>query len=158
MGTTLVWVALTAGAALVVAGVVAGLLHVRHNLVVVTVQGSSMLPAYAPGDRILVRRVGAERLRAGQVVALAPIFTGGAREPVRRDADPLWLLKRVSAVAGQRVPEGFAPALAPGTPVPPGSLVVAGDNREQSADSRQEGFIAADRVRGVVLRHLTRRG
>jgi signal peptidase I len=66
------------------------------------------------------------------------------------------LVKRVVAAPGDQVPrEGF-PALrdGPATVVPPGSLVVVGDNREESWDSRDYGFVLPDHLVGVVVRHL----
>ncbi len=74
---------------LVVLGAVAGGLRVGRPLTRVEVEGESMLPALAPGDRLLVVR--GRRARPGDVVAVAD-----PRTPTRT------LLKRVAA----RGPEG----------------------------------------------------
>jgi signal peptidase I len=43
---------------------------------------------------------------------------------------------------------------AAGTPVPAGQLVLLGDNRAASTDSRHWGYAPVDRVLGVVVRRL----
>ncbi|WP_412538958.1 S26 family signal peptidase [Longispora sp. K20-0274] len=130
----------------------------RRNLVVVTVEGESMSPTYDDGDRVLVRRARAVPSAAGAVIVLAPpadpdAFVGRRRG---REAGRLWFVKRLVAGPGDPVPAGLGPALtdAADTPVPAGAMVIVGDNPARSHDSRQEGFVAVDRVRGVVLRKL----
>jgi signal peptidase I len=135
-----------------------------RTLVAVTVNGESMLPTYRDGDRVLVRRNLPPR--AGQVVVIERP-TAGVRwnaPPVERTAggaaiaDREWLIKRVAAVQGDPVPRDRVPALADVDDgvVPPGSLVVLGDNPENSLDSRLVGFFPADRLLGTVQRRLTR--
>jgi signal peptidase I len=96
-----------------------------------------------------------------------------------------WMIKRVAAVPGDYWPSAVASAsavaacaptpagsVAPASAVetevvladtrlagtvPPGKLVVLGDNAARSFDSRQIGYIPADRLLGVVLRPLARR-
>jgi type IV secretory pathway protease TraF len=58
-----------------------------------------------------------------------------------------------SADQAEAVPAVACPA---GT-VPPGKLVVLGDNVARRFDSRQIGYVPADRLLGVVLRPLARR-
>jgi signal peptidase I len=67
-----------------------------------------------------------------------------------------WVIKRPVARPGDPVPRTGFPALARtrDTVVPPGRLVVVGDNPCRSWDSRQLGYVASDRVRGVVVRSL----
>ncbi|WP_445521066.1 S26 family signal peptidase [Streptomyces sp. NEAU-174] len=128
----------------------------RRTLVVVTVRGGSMEPTYRDGERVLVRRGG--RCAVGQVVVVrqedgglpspapnrAVAATGTARE---------WMIKRVAAVAGDRPPPGALPEpYAAGGPVPPGALVLLGDNTHNSYDSREAGYFPTAHVLGTVLR------
>ena len=98
----------------------------------VEVVGDSMLPALAPGDRLLVVRGGrAERAAVGDVVAVTD-----PRTPART------LVKRVAA----RGPEG---------------VTILGDNPAASTDSRALGPVAAAAIRGrAVYRYFpeSRRG
>ena len=115
----------------------------RRRYLTVTVDGPSMLPAYRPGERLLVRRAtSGAALRPGQVVVV-----GG---------QPGWVVKRVAAVPGDPVPGDVAPALRgdQSTRVPAGRLVLLGDNPGQSYDSRQLGYFRTDRLLGVVLRRM----
>jgi signal peptidase I len=135
--------------------VLAGLLAVfvaRRMLILTTVDGSSMTPGLRSGDRVLVRRT--RRPRRGQVALLRyPPLPSGA------PAGQQLLLKRVVAVAGDRVPPSWADpdvhGLA-GAVVPPGCAVVLGDNRPASWDSRHYGFVPRDRMVGVVVRLVSR--
>lgn len=68
--------------ALVAAG--AGLLAwARRNLLLVRVSGESMYPAYRQGDKVLVRRVTADRVRPGDV-ALAGVSPATERQAMTR--------------------------------------------------------------------------
>ncbi|MFG1810800.1 S26 family signal peptidase [Streptomyces sp. NPDC049040] len=151
--------------ALAAAAGVLGLLRLRRRFLVVTVHGESMLPAYRPGERVVVRRTPAGALRAGQVVVLRGDGPAPGRNTAGREAPGAaqgprarWIIKRVTAVPGDPIPRDTVPALrsAPGTRVPAGRLVVLGDNPERSHDSRHAGYLAADRLYGVVLRKLGR--
>jgi signal peptidase I len=142
-------------------GVALAVLRVRRRYLVVTVQGESMLPAYRPGERVLVRRTPPGSLRPGQVVVLsgfAHARPGERRREAHQQlgAGPGWIIKRVAAVPGDPVPRDTVPALRtePGTLVPDGRLVVLGDNPDHSLDSRQSGYQMADRLFGVVLRKV----
>ncbi|WP_405087351.1 S26 family signal peptidase [Microbispora sp. NBC_01389] len=177
-------------AGLLAAGVVAGL-FVRRRFVVVRVSGTSMVPTYRPGDRVLVRRGGGAALRRGQVVIFRhgsrdgtgsglpdgssspdgvsspdgtnPGSSGGARSPyggaaeVARLGGTSWLIKRIAAVPGDRVPDQVMAGVraAPGDLVPAGRLVVLGDD-PASMDSRRWGYLRTDEVLGVVVRGLSR--
>ncbi|MFF4412676.1 S26 family signal peptidase [Streptosporangium sp. NPDC001559] len=137
-----------------------------RGLVAVTVRGSSMKPAYRDGDRVVARR--GRPLRAGQVVVVEqptperewpdPPVPQGAGEASMSERS--WMIKRIVAVPGDPVPRARVPALsdAPEDRVPPGRLVLLGDNQEASYDSRHVGYFPAERVLGVVLRPLLRRG
>jgi signal peptidase I len=66
-------------------------------------------------------------------------------------------------VGGDLVPAEFAdaPALRGADRVPPGHVLIRGDNADFSLDSRQRGFVPAGSVLGVALRRLpppSRRG
>jgi len=150
------WAATTVAAGLAVLG--AALWWARRNLVLVHVEGPSMAPTLADGERVLARRTRPGRARAGQLVLLAPAAAPGAVRP--GDPGRLWHVKRLLAAPGETVPADLAalPALGGRPTVPPGHLLVLGDNPAESYDSRQEGFIAESRIRGVVLGRGPRRG
>lgn len=120
---------------------------VRARYLVTEVEGQSMEPALHPGDRLLVRRT--KRLRRGQIAVL--------QFPARGSAKQL-LVKRVVAVPGDRVSGAWrGPGLRDlsGTAVPLDCVVVLGDNRPVSWDSRHYGFVTSDRLVGAVRRRLS---
>jgi signal peptidase I len=133
-----------------------------RRLVAVTVRGISMEPAFQDGDRVLVRR--GRTPSSGQVVVAEHpgLGHGWHRPPVGPAAGAgaiagrTWMIKRVAAVPGEPVPRDRVPVLAdvPEERVPPGKLVLLGDNSAASSDSRQRGYFPAERVLGVVVRPL----
>jgi len=132
-------------AGLGVVGLAAGLGWLRLTWLVVTVTGPSMRPTLLPGDRVLVRRTALDRVRAGQIVVLA------------NETGPI--IKRVAAAPGDRVPAELAiepTDLDPEGRVPPGRLVLVGDNRAQSVDSRRHGCYDGANLVGVAVRPLRR--
>ncbi|WP_433171330.1 S26 family signal peptidase [Actinoallomurus sp. CA-150999] len=140
------------GFGLAVATVTAVLVTVRTRLAVVRIWGVSMTPTLQPGDRVLLIRRNGSRVRTGQIV----VFQGIIRDTWSRDGLPspareLWTVKRVAAVAGEPVPAAMAESS--GAVVPPGQLVVLGDGL-LSRDSRDWGYLPADRVLGIVVRKL----
>ncbi|WP_370947233.1 S26 family signal peptidase [Amycolatopsis sp. cg5] len=141
------------------AGVLAGLglvaMWLRRTLLVVTVDGVSMQPTFADGERVLVRK--GKPVRHGDVVVLEPpLDPRGSHLPSGPGADGrYWNLKRAVALAGDPVPPGIAGSEGHAT-VPAGMLVVLGDNPD-SVDSKQRGFYPADQVLGVVSRRITGR-
>ena len=128
----------------------------RRRLVVVVVEGSSMLPTFRPGDRVLVRRTSLARIRSGQVLVLRRPKT--PRDPpmapagVRLDQQP-WIIKRAAALPGEPCPVDVLPS-GTGTHVPGGWLAVLGDNPASRADSREFGLVPVDSVLGTVVRRL----
>jgi signal peptidase I len=122
----------------------------RACLMVVEVRGASMEPTLSAGDRVLARRstLGSRRARRGAIVIIAP--PPGAVDPADADAD--YMVKRIVALPGDPVPP--MPSLTGTDRVPAGHVVVVGDNRARSLDSRTVGYFRADGVRGVVLRKL----
>lgn len=121
-----------------------------RSLVIVHVVGTSMQPAYQDGDTALVRcRRG--RLSVGSVVVLLPPLSGSPGAVQHG-----WLIKRVAALPGDRVPEAVRGATNGVTVVPAGTLVVLSDN-PVGMDSRQWGFIPAADVLGAVTAKLPSR-
>jgi signal peptidase I len=69
----------------------------RSHLALIRVTGSSMTPAFADGDRLLVRRT--TRVRRGDAVVFRnPVPFGDGDDALA------WLVKRVSALPGDAVP------------------------------------------------------
>jgi signal peptidase I len=138
-----------------VLGVVVAL---RRRFLSVTVAGTSMLPTFDHGDRVLVQRTRADAIVAGQIVVLQrPGYRDGVGYtwdvPPASGAGSPWLVKRVVAAAGDPTPAGLPASigLRPGDPVPSGHLVVLGDNGHISLDSRRIGLIPVGRVLGVAV-------
>ncbi|WP_117210545.1 S26 family signal peptidase [Allorhizocola rhizosphaerae] len=137
----MMWV-LAGSAGLVVAMVV---LLLRQRALIITVEGHSMAPTYASGDRLLVRR--------GKTCCTGDVVVFRVEQPLP-DSPPM-LVKRVAAVAGDPVPEAVRPAVAADV-VPDGNFVVLGDN-SRSLDSRKLGLIPVDALVGTVTRQVRRR-
>ncbi|MDE3724927.1 S26 family signal peptidase [Nocardiopsis sp. N85] len=138
-------------------GTAVPLLWLRRTLVTVEVFGDSMEPTFAAGDRVLVRRCGVAGLRVGDVVVLE---WPGDVDPRPPDPDGhRWAIKRVAALPGGSVPASCARAAgtSPGAPVPPGRVIVLGDNTRWSTDSRSWGPVPGTHLLGVVLRPLAPR-
>ena len=116
----------------------------RRRYVAVRVTGGSMHPALRPGDRVLARRTRPGAVRTGDVVVIARPSSPGAEEAA-------WLVKRVAAMPGDRVPPDSLPAgLAVSGRVPAGKVIVLGDARDNSRDSRHYGYLDAATILGVV--------
>lgn len=135
----------------------AGIAFLRRRFLVVPVTGTSMAPGIGPDDRVVVWRGTGGRLRVGMVVLLwvpparrpGPAPAGARAAP----AGPPWLIKRVAALPGDRVPEHVRAAARGAQVVPEGKLVVLADNPGGS-DSRQLGFMRVDDVYGRVVHTL----
>lgn len=150
-----------AGIAVVAVVVVAGMVGIalRWLFAVITVDGLSMQPTLNHGDRLLVRRTSAARIRSGQIVLVqrpdprTGWSTSGSR-PNRVDG-AAWYVKRAVAVTGDPVPPELAARSTAqlGTQVPAGKLLVIGDN-PLSDDSKKWGYCPDRLVFGVVLRTM----
>ncbi|MFF5204641.1 S26 family signal peptidase [Streptosporangium sp. NPDC000396] len=127
--------------------------YLQRRMVIAEVSGTSMLPTYRAGERLLAhRRKPQEPLQVGQVVLL--------RHP-RPQGRMSWLVKRVVAVEGDVVPDGMRcdvrptrQVILPGEVVPEGYALILGDNPAHSMDSRQLGFIPVESMAAVVIRRL----
>ncbi len=130
----------------------------RRRFAVVTVVGQSMQPAFTAGDRVLVHRARLAEVRRGQVVVLGHPGRAGRRRPRAslRVSDAAWMIKRVAALPGDPALSDYLPAdvVSTSARVPPGKLVVLGDNTAISHDSRQLGYFASDQLLGIVVRPM----
>jgi signal peptidase I len=163
------WAAAALAGGLLAAG--GSVLWARRRYLVTTVDGPSMEPTLRSGDRLLVRRT--RRVRTGQIVVVriqpptldAPPpdheppdhespASGQAVTPLHPDGR--LFVKRAIAVSGDPVPTERVPSLRVASPmtVPPGALVVLGDNPATSWDSRDYGFVRPDQLVGVAIRRL----
>jgi nickel-type superoxide dismutase maturation protease len=126
------WAALAAFLGLGALGGAAFLLATRRF----EVEGSSMLPTYAPGDRVLVHRFAYVKTRPkpGDVVVVR--LPG----PERRAA-----VKRVAAGQGDAVPGREGQVLGED------EWWVLGDNAAESTDSRHFGPVHTREIVGKVL-------
>jgi signal peptidase I len=113
---------------------------VRRLFVVVTVRGDSMRPTYADGDVLLAARL--PMLRRGRAIVFTP--------PVNQPGGPPYRVKRLVALPGDPTPGWVKDGHGP---VPPGRLVVRGDN-VRSEDSATYGYVARAGVLAVVVRTL----
>jgi signal peptidase I len=122
-----------------------------RRYLVIAVHGESMSPTYRPGDWLLVRRTRPGSVGRGDCVVFGESPDEVPVLPAR------WLVKRAIAVPGDPVPRDDVPVLrtATGRTVPPGHMVVLGDNPAHSRDSRYFGYVTTDRLLGVVKRRMT---
>lgn len=157
---------LVAAAVAVVTAVVAGVVLRRRVGFLTAVESSSMAPALAPGQRVLTRRlprtgrvergdilvVGSEEL--GRVIVKRVIGLPGER--VQVDEDGGVRIDGVSLAEAYVIRRG-GPA---GTfAVPEGHVLLLGDNRAGSSDSRswRQPFLPLSAVQGRVLSGISRR-
>ncbi|MFE0153529.1 S26 family signal peptidase [Nonomuraea sp. NPDC059007] len=124
------------------------ILLLRRRLIVVAVSGPSMEPTYTDGQRLLACRRSCGSFRAGQVVVI------DTSPPSENPGPATNIVKRIVALPGQRVPCAVGGRVS-GAVVPPNHIVVLGDNRDLSVDSRQLGFISTHRVVARVVRAMS---
>ncbi|WP_246090143.1 S26 family signal peptidase [Nonomuraea deserti] len=123
---------------------IALLVRLRRTYSIIRVDGDSMAPALLDGDRILARRVPPSRLRRDQIAVVAD----------RSSRDAGFVIKRIAALPGDRVPE-IAKDVIADERVPEGRLVLLGDNASTSFDSRALGFFPISDVHAVTVRKVT---
>ncbi|WP_420915208.1 S26 family signal peptidase [Micromonospora aurantiaca] len=131
----------------------------RRRLVIVTVRGASMEPTLINGDRIVARRVRTSALKVGQIVVVEQPVRRGRWEWLQAKGGLTsrdWMIKRIAALPGDPVPTHLAslPGARPGQLVPADSLLLLGDNKGFSTDSRHIGYVPIDRALAVMLRPL----
>jgi signal peptidase I len=154
-------VVLTVAAVAVVLG--GGYRWARDRYLVIAIHGTSMSPALQDGDRILVRRGAVETVRRGDVVVFAvttrlvlsidaPLPTSKAGVPDFLPSTPRLMAKRAVAIPGDTIPKGVVHTCGNADVVPPGNIVVLGDNLSASTDSRHYGFVSAEEIVGVATR------
>ncbi|HEX6871523.1 MAG TPA: signal peptidase I, partial [Micromonosporaceae bacterium] len=124
------------------------------------IDGPSMTPTLHHGDRVLVRRIRPSALRRGDLVMVSLAGISAARGGERHR----FVVKRVAALPGDPVPTAALPRSSDAPwfrryrdgVVPPGMLVVLGDNPDFSVDSRDFGYLPVERLFGVVVRPVRR--
>ena len=141
-------IAIPVAIALGIAGAIAWRRWLRRRWIVVTVQGDSMAPTLQHGQHIVARRAGAGApVRRGDVVVfrLSPtqVHEQVSERLVHR-------VKRVAAVAGDPLPTWMErPDGGQSHLVPPGCIVVVGDNA-RSQDSRHLGYVDGSAIVAVL--------
>ncbi|MGI8761046.1 MAG: S26 family signal peptidase [Jatrophihabitantaceae bacterium] len=123
-------------------------LGARRTLVIVEVEGESMLPSLRPGERVLAARLGGPRaLHRGEVVV--------CRQPGRRDGRP-YLIKRVRALAGDPAPtvaRSTRGECDDGRTIASGEVWIQGDH-DPSYDSRTFGPLGDNQVVARMIGRL----
>jgi signal peptidase I len=123
--------------------VVALIVRLRRTYSIIRVDGDSMNPTLADGDRVLARRVSPSALRRGQVAVVVNPLPVGRR----------FLIKRIAALPGDPVPPMPGTVLS-GERVPSGQLILLGDNADVSFDSRDLGYFPVSEIHAVTIRKL----
>lgn len=121
----------------------------RRRWLVVTVEGNSMSPTLHHGQRLIARRLRGEGFARSDIIVF--LLPPEQLEETQSLGLPL-RVKRVVAIAGDPVPQWARQALGADeqTRVPPGKVVVSGDNTDRTQDSRHLGYIDARLIIAVV--------
>jgi signal peptidase I len=149
--------------ALVVLGGLAPALLVRATVAEpLRVSSESMAPTLERGDAVLIDKLRVGQLHRGDLVAFRAPDDGrlALKRVVGLAGDRVAIRDAVLSVDDRPVPEPYVDHsridsvyYGPVT-VPAGHVLVMGDNRGNSVDSRNYGPVAADRVEGRVLVRL----
>ncbi|MGW4641191.1 S26 family signal peptidase [Sphaerisporangium sp. NPDC004334] len=147
----------------VFAGIVIAMVELRRRFRLVTVYGVSMEPTLSTGDRVLVRRCGPAGLSRGDIVLVdmdKPFGWPPGRPILLPKGSQSAIIKRLAALPGEPLPDDLdaRPGVLTDAVVPDGHVVVVGDNRRASVDSRQHGYVPVRFVVGKVLRRVETRG
>jgi len=117
------------------------------NIRTVVVQGTSMVPTFQPGRKVVVTDAYwlFGQIRENDIVVV--------KEFIKKEGG--YFIKRVKNVEGDMVPRAYWPKAYgienESYQVPAGMVFVLGDNREYSEDSRSFGPIKQDLIVGKVL-------
>lgn len=134
----------------------------RIALVIVRVEGLSMLPTLAPGDRILALRCWLPiQFRRGQIVVVRPnqnsrIYPISSNLVLKRivgmPRDRLFISDALSRGV-VRINSAYSGKLNNGRvlQIPKGYYFVCGDNASYSADSRIWGSISSDNILAIAI-------
>jgi signal peptidase I len=126
----------------------------------VEVVGESMMPTFRDGQRLLVLKSWKQfsPLKVGDVVVI---------EPAARKGREAQIIKRIvflqnaegtlpwpgmlKTSKGNMLTPMLFPSGAFATPIPPNSMLVLGDNLENSTDSREFGSVSTSEIYGKIL-------
>ena len=96
-----------------------------------------------------------DSVRTGQAVVVVERVPRLPTDPDTDQPETRLVIKRAAAVPGDPVPIGVAAVLeAPDILVPPGRLVLLGDNPTRSHDSRHTGYFTGEQVCAIVVRKM----
>jgi signal peptidase I len=126
------------------------------------VASDSMEPTLRRGDEVLVRKFGLGDLRRGDLVTFAGPPDGelALKRIIGLPGDVVAVRDGVLSVNDVVVPEPYVDPRSVDAVyygpvhVPPGRVLLMGDNRENSIDSRTYGPVSTDALRGTVLTTL----
>jgi signal peptidase I len=126
----------------------------------VEVVGESMMPTFQDGQRLLVLKSWKQfsPLKVGDVVVIEPAAKKGREAQIikrivflQNAEGTLPWPGMVKTSKGDMLTPTLFPPGAFATPIPPNSILVLGDNIENSTDSREFGPVAISEIYGKIL-------